>query len=59
MATPIYDAKYWQSRAAEIRTVAREMSDPISKQMMLQIAEDYQRLAESTKGPTIPGSKTS
>ena len=50
METAIYDAKYWRSRAAEIRAVAEGISDPISKNMLLQIEEDYNQLAEKSEG---------
>jgi len=36
---------HWQERAEEARSIAEQMSDPDSKQMMLRIAEDYERLA--------------
>jgi hypothetical protein len=50
MKTRVYDAEYWLTRAAEIRAVAEGMRDPISKQIMLQVAEDYQGLAEGARG---------
>jgi hypothetical protein len=34
---------HWQERAEEARSIAEQMSDPDSKQMMLRIAEDYER----------------
>jgi hypothetical protein len=37
--------EHWQERAEEARSIAEQMSDPDSKQMMLRIAEDYERLA--------------
>ena len=36
----------WHKCADEARSVADDMKDEISKQMMLQIAEDYERLAK-------------
>jgi hypothetical protein len=42
----INDPKHWRDRAEEIRTLADDMHDEISRQMMLRIAEDYERLAQ-------------
>jgi hypothetical protein len=39
-------ARLWLDRAEEARTVAGRMRDPDARRMMLQIADDYQRLAE-------------
>jgi hypothetical protein len=38
--------EHWHKCADEARSVADDMKDEISKQMMLQIAEDYERLAK-------------
>jgi hypothetical protein len=40
------DPEHWRQRAEEIRTLADDMKDEVSKLMMLQIAEDYERLAK-------------
>jgi hypothetical protein len=42
----IGDPQHWRGRAEEARTLSDLMSDETSKQMMLRIAEDYDRLAE-------------
>jgi plasmid stability protein len=43
---PIYrDAQHWRSRAAEARAVADKIADPESKRLMLEIANDYEKLA--------------
>ena len=42
---PINDPKHWRARAEEARTVADDMTDEKSKQMMLRIAADYEELA--------------
>jgi hypothetical protein len=36
----------WRKLADEARSLAYDMKDEISKQMMLQIADDYERLAK-------------
>ena len=36
----------WRALAAEALDVARQLSDPVAKKIMLVIAEKYQQLAE-------------
>jgi hypothetical protein len=45
-ASFINDAEYWRKRADEARSLADDMKDEISKQMMLQIANNYEHLAK-------------
>ena len=40
------DPKHWRQRAEEARVLADQMSDSASKEMMLGILRDYERLAE-------------
>jgi hypothetical protein len=42
----IHDPKHWQDRAEEIRLLAADMKDQVSKETMLRIAHDYERLAK-------------
>jgi hypothetical protein len=42
----INDPQHWRARAEEMRTLADQMSDEASRQMMLRVASDYERLAE-------------
>jgi len=45
-ASFINDPEHWRHRAEETRTLADGMRDEISRQMMLRIAQDYDRLAQ-------------
>jgi hypothetical protein len=40
------DPKHWRDRAEEARALADKMPDPISKHMVIGIAQDYEKLAE-------------
>jgi hypothetical protein len=44
-SSPIDDPEHWPKRAEEARALAIHM-EPMSKEMMLGIAKDYERLAE-------------
>ena len=46
----INDPAHWRQRAKEARALADQMDDPQSKQAMMRIAEDYERLAERAAG---------
>ena len=50
-ASLINDPEHWRKRADEARSVADDVKDQISKQMMLQIADDYEHLARRAKQP--------
>ena len=45
----IHDPKHWRARANEARKLAAEMNDHASREAMLRIAADYDRLAERTE----------
>jgi hypothetical protein len=45
-ASFINDSGHWRQRAEEARTIAEQMNDPQSKEAMLRISRDYERLAE-------------
>ena len=40
------DPEHWRSRAEEARVQAELMADPLSKSTMLDIAAQYERLAQ-------------
>jgi hypothetical protein len=49
MAMPasfINEPKHWRDRAEEMRTLAEVMKDQISREMILRIAQDYEKLAQ-------------
>ena len=48
---------HWRDRAREMRALADQANDNISKEMMLRIAEDYERLAFRAELRVIGGSK--
>ena len=42
----INDPKHWRYRAEEARAMAESLTDPEAKQMMLNVAVEYERLAK-------------
>jgi len=44
--TLFHDPQHWYGRAEDARNVAAEILDPISRRMMLNIAESYESLAQ-------------
>ena len=45
----IRDPKHWQDRAVSARSVAEQIADPESKRLMLEIADQYEKLAQRAK----------
>jgi DNA polymerase III delta subunit len=39
------DPEHWRERAEEARRIANRLSDPASREAMLRIAADYERIA--------------
>lgn len=46
MIASIHDPTHWRHRAEEMRTLADDMNDAVSRRIMLGLAEDYDKLAE-------------
>jgi hypothetical protein len=46
---PLFDVEHWRRRAVEARTMAGGFSHPIAKKTMLDIADGYDQLAESSE----------
>lgn len=44
-APHINDPKHWRERAEETRVIAEQMQDVIARGMMMNVAQDYERLA--------------
>jgi hypothetical protein len=42
----IDDPEHWRGRAEEARAIAEQMQDMPSREAMLRIAKDYERLAK-------------
>jgi hypothetical protein len=40
------DAQYWRDRADEVRARAEAMHDPVARQILPKMAEEYEKLAE-------------
>jgi len=38
--------EYWRTRAEEARVVAESMQDTTSREMMLRVVRDYERMAD-------------
>ena len=45
----INESDHWRARAEEMRMLANQMNDSESRDAMLRIAEDYERLAKSAE----------
>jgi len=46
MVSLVNNVEYWRSRAEDARVLAESLQEENSKQIMLGIARDYERMAE-------------
>jgi hypothetical protein len=53
MQSLIVGPKHWHDRADEARVLAEDMSDTVSKEMMLRIASEYDRLAKRAQERSV------
>ena len=59
MPSFIHNPEHWRERAKQARNLADLMSDPQSKQKMLTIAKDYDRLADRAAERNRPSQSSS
>ena len=45
MTVSFHQPEHWRQRAKEMRTLARDMHDLVARASMLDIADQYERLA--------------
>ena len=45
MSSSFNDSEHWRGRAEEMRRLAEDMKNAATKEMMLRIARDYEKLA--------------
>jgi len=54
----IYDPAHWRTRADEARILAKELDDSESRDAMLRMAQDYERLAQWVEDRALRGAST-
>jgi hypothetical protein len=51
----INDAKHWRDRAAQVRVLSDEFKDQEAQRLMLELANDYDELANRAEAWDMPG----
>jgi len=54
MSSSFNDPEHWRGRAEEMRRLAEDMKDAATKEMMLRIARDYEKLAARAEERSRP-----
>ena len=45
----LYDAEHWRKHAEEARTISANVTTESARQLLLQVAKDYEQLAEQAE----------
>ena len=53
-ASSINGPEHWRARAEEMRRLAEDINDAATKEMMLRIARDYEKLAARAEERSRP-----
>jgi hypothetical protein len=54
---PTSDPKLWRTRANQIRALAERMHDQLAKDVMLRLADDYERSAQEVERRNQPNAR--
>lgn len=49
----LHNAEHWRTRAREARIAAERIVDPRARQTMLEIARDYERMADRAEAQVV------
>jgi hypothetical protein len=54
----VNNPKHWRERAEEARATAEQLTDPVARRTMLQVAESYDALAERAEKRALAEGKS-